>query len=200
MPIKIEISAEAEKRLAAMISVLAGIFLAGMKLVIGLRRSGNKTFVDMNISVERNLPLERSHDITAAIEERVHTLVPGIDVVVHADPMESSRETMVERIRTIASKRQLTVHNLVLHSKRKGIGLDLHLEVDSHSIEAVHAASSTLEILLKEIYPSVRPYTHPHRTVQAIITNGHPPIPIRLSCSRNCLTSSGADLSIRVAT
>lgn len=121
-----------------------------------VRRSGAKTFVDMNVAVERNLPLERSHAIAMAIEEQVHTLVPDADVVVHTDPRESARESLAERIRTIASKRQLTVHNLVFHNVEGKVVLDLHLEVDSHlNLGQAHALASQLESDIRADLPAI---------------------------------------------
>ena len=121
-----------------------------------VRRAGAKTFVDMNVAVGRNLPLERSHAIAEAIEERVHALVPDADVVVHTDPRESARESLAERIRTIASKRQLTVHNLVFHDIEGQIVLDLHLEVDSHlNLGQAHALASQLEADIRADLPAI---------------------------------------------
>jgi cation diffusion facilitator family transporter len=121
-----------------------------------VRRAGSKTFVDMNVAVERNLPLEGSHAIATAIEERVHTLVPDADVVVHTDPRESAHESLAERIRTIASKRQLTVHNLVFHNVGGRIGLELHLEVDSRlNLGQAHALASQLEGDIRTDLPAI---------------------------------------------
>lgn len=113
---------------------------------IRVRRSGPAVFVDMNVEVDRNLSIERTHAIAEAVEAEVQKLSPGADVVVHTDPREAARESVANRIRGIASRNQMAVHNIGLHEDRDGIIIDLHLEVDDHlSLEQAHEMASHIE-------------------------------------------------------
>jgi cation diffusion facilitator family transporter len=53
---------------------------------VRVRQSGPQTFADIHISVPRDVSFERAHQIAHAAEEAVRAAVPGIDLVVHADP------------------------------------------------------------------------------------------------------------------
>ena len=113
---------------------------------VRVRRSGPRLFVDLNVDVDRNLPFERTHAIAAAVEEQVRGIAPGADVVVHTDPRERERETVAERIRTVASKNQLAVHNISMHEAEGQTYVDLHLEVDDHlSLRQAHDLASQIE-------------------------------------------------------
>jgi cation diffusion facilitator family transporter len=53
-----------------------------------LRKAGNRYFLDMNISVKKDSTLEKAHQITNQIEEKIATLLPNSDVIVHTEPDE----------------------------------------------------------------------------------------------------------------
>ena len=118
---------------------------------VRVRRSGPVFFVDMTVDVDRNQSFERTHSIADNVEVRVQSLVPGADVVVHTDPREEERETMAKRIRAIAYRNQMAVHNIGLHEDRGRIFIDLHLEVDDHlSLQQAHEMASHIERDLRE--------------------------------------------------
>jgi cation diffusion facilitator family transporter len=53
-----------------------------------LRKAGNRYFLDMNIYVKKDSSLEKAHRITTQIEEKIATLLPNSDVIVHTEPDE----------------------------------------------------------------------------------------------------------------
>jgi cation diffusion facilitator family transporter len=113
---------------------------------VRVRRSGPRAFVDLNVSVDRNLPFERSHAIADAVELAVQCVAPDADVVVHTDPEEYERETLADRIRAVASMNQMAVHNIGVHAEHDGTLVDLHLEVDDHlDLEHAHRMSQIIE-------------------------------------------------------
>jgi len=123
---------------------------------VRLRRSGPRVFVDMNIEVDRNLSIEKTHAIAEDVEAAVQHLSPGADVVVHTDPREAERETMARRVRGIANRNQMSVHNIGLHEDRGQVTVDLHLEVDDHlSLEQAHEQASHIEKDLRADLPEI---------------------------------------------
>jgi cation diffusion facilitator family transporter len=129
---------------------------------VRVRRSGARVFVDMNVEVDRNLSLERTHAIAEAVEGQVQRLAPGADVVIHTDPRESERETIAKRIRAVAERNQLPVHNISVHKDRGQIYVDLHLEVDDHlTLHQAHELASHIEEDLRGDMPEItRVNTH----------------------------------------
>ena len=129
---------------------------------VRLRRSGARIFIDMTIEVDRNLSLERTHAIAESVEARIQALVPGADVVIHTDPRETERENLARRIRAIAERNQIPVHNISVHEDQGEIHIDLHLEVDDHLLlhQAHDLASHVEQDLRAEIPAIARVNTH----------------------------------------
>ncbi len=139
--------------IAAAAAEIEGVIRAGQ---VRLRQSGPQTFVDMTIEVDRNLTLERTHAIAESVEARVQSIVPGADVVIHTDPREVERESMARRIRAIAERNQIPVHNISVHEDDGGIHVDLHLEVDDHLLlHQAHDLASHIEQDLRAELPRV---------------------------------------------
>jgi cation diffusion facilitator family transporter len=143
-----------KEKIAAAADEVEGVIGAGK---VRLRQSGAQTFVDMTIEVDRNLPLERTHHIAESVEARIQALVPGADVVIHTDPREAERETMARRIRAIAERNQIPVHNISVHEDQGEIHVDLHLEVDDHLLlHQAHDLASHIEQDLRTDLPNVK--------------------------------------------
>jgi cation diffusion facilitator family transporter len=113
---------------------------------VRVRRSGPSTFIDLNVAVDRNLPFERAHSIAEVVESQVQDVAPGADVMVHTDPQAYVDESVVERIRMIAARNQLAVHNIAAHETKGRNYVDLHLEVDEHlTLQQAHDRANRLE-------------------------------------------------------
>jgi divalent metal cation (Fe/Co/Zn/Cd) transporter len=116
----------------------------------------------MTIEVDRNLSFERTHAIAESVEARIQALVPGADVVIHTDPRETEREDMARRIRAIAERNQIPVHNISVHEDNGEVHVDLHIEVDDHLLlHQAHALASHVEQDLRADIPKIaRVNTH----------------------------------------
>ncbi|MBP7707394.1 MAG: cation-efflux pump [Candidatus Aminicenantes bacterium] len=140
--------------IAAAADEIEGVIRAGQ---VRLRQSGPLTFVDMTIEVDRNLTLERTHAIAESVEARIQAIVPGADVVIHTDPREVERESLVRRIRAVAERNQVPVHNVSVHDDRGELHVDLHLEVDDHLLlHQAHDLASHIEGDLRTDIPAIK--------------------------------------------
>jgi cation diffusion facilitator family transporter len=123
---------------------------------VRVRRSGPGVFVDLTVEVDRNLSFERTHIISDAVEARIQKLSPGADVVIHTDPREGERESVARRIRAVAERNQMPVHNISVHEDGGELYVDLHLEVDDHlSLQQAHEMASHIEQDLKADQPRI---------------------------------------------
>jgi cation diffusion facilitator family transporter len=123
---------------------------------VRVRRSGPGVFVDLTVEVDRNLSFERTHAIADAVEDRIRTISPGADVVIHTDPREGERETIARRIRSVAERNQMAVHNISVHEDRGQLTVDLHMEVDDHlSLQQAHEMASHIEQDLRADQPRI---------------------------------------------
>lgn len=136
-----------------------GVFNVGQ---VRVRRSGPVFFVDMTVDVDRDLSIERTHAIAERVETRIQEIAPGADVVIHTDPKEVERENMAKRIRAVAYRNQMSIHNIALHENRKRVFVDLHLEVDDHlSLAQAHEMASHIERDLHQDMPEIsQVYVH----------------------------------------
>lgn len=51
------------------------------------RRSGRTTFIQVHVELDKDLSLEAAHAIIAGAGRRVRELMPGAEVIIHADPV-----------------------------------------------------------------------------------------------------------------
>ncbi len=120
------------------------------------RRAGNRTFVDLTISVSRSVPFERVHTISDQVEEAVRAAVAEADVMVHMEPRAPRDESLFDQVRAIAQRHNLLVHELAGHEvvdspgERGRLILELDAEVDENlTLREAHALADRVE---KEIY------------------------------------------------
>ena len=50
------------------------------------RRSGNKVFAELHLTVDPNLTVQKAHDLTKHLEERLHTEMPEVSLTIHVEP------------------------------------------------------------------------------------------------------------------
>jgi divalent metal cation (Fe/Co/Zn/Cd) transporter len=69
---------------------------------------------------------------------------------------------MARRIRAVAYRNQMSVHNISMHEDESRVYVDLHLEVDDHfSLQQAHAMASHIERDLRLDMPEIaQVYTH----------------------------------------
>lgn len=123
---------------------------------IRVRRSGATVFVDLHVSVPRNLSSERSHWISEEVERRVREIIPLSQLLVHVDPISTDDETVYERIHLIARNHAMTIHNLNVYHEKKRMNADLHLEVNGKlDIREAHEQASKLERWIRQELPEI---------------------------------------------
>jgi len=76
------------------------------------RRSGADYFADVTLGMPRNLTFQRSEQLTMAATEAVRRHLPGADVVIHTVPTASIAESVHDRVRAVAARRNLTIHEI----------------------------------------------------------------------------------------
>ena len=124
---------------------------------IRIRPSGAKIFVDTTVAVRRTTPFQQAHGIMDAVEHAINDRHPGIDVVVHAEPYESSDESIADKVRMIVAGRGLRVpHNLVVHHEagRHHVEFDVEYSAGMSFVEA-HAIADDIEAEIFLQVPSV---------------------------------------------
>ena len=127
------------------------------------RRAGNRTFVDVTVSVARTAPFERVHQISDQVEAAVAGALPHADVVVHMEPRAHAAETLFDKVRAIAQRQNLLVHELSAHQVHGGddgdperLLLELDAEVDENlSLREAHELIDRVEREIQRELPQV---------------------------------------------
>lgn len=119
---------------------------------IRIRPSGAKIFVDTTVAIRRTTPFQKAHAIMDAVEHAVSERHPGIDVVVHAEPFESSDESVADKVRMIVIGRGLRPpHNLVVHHQEGHYHVEFDVEYTAGvSFVDAHAIADELEATIRE--------------------------------------------------
>jgi cation diffusion facilitator family transporter len=128
------------------------------------RRSGSNYFADVTLGLPRNLTFQRSEQLTLAATEAVQRHLPAADVVVHSVPIASLAESVHDRIRAVAARRNLAIHEIGVqqlggqqhdhHHPR--LHIEQHLEVDeTMPLLEAHDLVTSLEAEIRREIPDI---------------------------------------------
>jgi len=131
-----------------------------------IRAAGPQTFVDMRLLLAGELSFVRAHQIASLAEEKISALLPGADVVVHADPAKKSYpplETKDQLSDLLKAHRGLfsRYHNLQIIHHEDSFVVSMHLVMapDIHLDEA-HKVCDHLERDIKQRLPGAKVTIH----------------------------------------
>jgi cation diffusion facilitator family transporter len=123
---------------------------------VRVRRSGSGYFVDLTLSLPRNLTFQRSEQITFAATAAVQRLLPGADVVIHTVPTAGLTESVFDRIRAVAARSNLTIHDVSVQQHGDSLHVEQHLEVpETMSLRDAHEIATALETEMRREVPAI---------------------------------------------
>jgi cation diffusion facilitator family transporter len=120
------------------------------------RRSGSGYFADLTLALPRNLTFQRSEQITLAATHAIQRVLPAADVVVHSVPTATLAESVHDRVRAVAARANLAIHDVAIQQYDGALHLELHLEVDETlSLRTAHDLVTRLEANIREEVPGI---------------------------------------------
>jgi cation diffusion facilitator family transporter len=120
------------------------------------RRSGANFFADLTLGMPRNLTFQRSEQITLAATAAVQRVLPGADVVVHSVPTASVAESVHDRIRAVAARSNLAIHDVSVQQYDGQLHVEQHLEVDETlTLSRAHEIVTQLEAEMRREVPAI---------------------------------------------
>ncbi len=120
------------------------------------RRSGPSYFADVTLGMPRNLTFQRSEQITMAATAAVRRHLPGADVVVHSIPTAPRTESIHDRIRAVAARSNLAIHDVSVQEYNHQLHVEQHLEVDeTMPLRAAHNLVTQLESDIRREIPEI---------------------------------------------
>jgi len=143
--------------------------LDGVKKVydVRARKVGQETFVDMHIEVPRTFTHGKAHSMATEVEERVKRTIPESSVLVHVDAIKSKDETILDRVRLIASETDgvKNVHSIYLSAispsltdpgNKKELHLYLDVQMDGDlELKTAHSIIDDFEKRIKSEIPAI---------------------------------------------
>jgi cation diffusion facilitator family transporter len=127
-----------------------------------VRRSGSAYFVDLTLQLPRNLTFQRAEQIVFSATAAVQKHLANADVVVHTVPTASLDESVFDRIRAVAARSNLAIHDVAVRHfddhQHGGAGLHVeqHLEVpETMSLRQAHDIATQLETDIRKDVPGI---------------------------------------------
>jgi cation diffusion facilitator family transporter len=120
------------------------------------RQSGSSYFADLTLGLARNLTFQRTEQISAEATAIVKQHLPDADVVIHSVPMAPMTESIHDRIRAVAARLNLTIHDVTVQQFGGGLHLEQHLEVnETMPLKQAHEMATRLEEEIQREVPQV---------------------------------------------
>lgn len=121
---------------------------------VRVREAGAKTFVDLEVHIDRDLNLEAAHELAESVCRIIQENIPGADVVVHAEPISTTDATLVDKMRREASKMKeiKSISKIQLSENDNKLNVEFNVEIDgAQSLESAHNIASNLEDRIKQL-------------------------------------------------
>ncbi len=95
-----------------------------------VRRSGASYFADLTLALPRRFTFEHTGEVVRAATEAVDRALPGTDVVIHTVPRDPGTESIFDRVRAVAARNNVSVHELSVQSHHGKLHVEQHVELD----------------------------------------------------------------------
>jgi cation diffusion facilitator family transporter len=148
-----EVREQTRRELVPDIEAIDGILAVDR---VRVRRSGSNYFVDLTLALPRNLTFQRSEQITFAATAAVQRLLPDADVVIHTIPTATLGESVFDRIRAVAARSNLAIHDVSVQQYDDALHVEQHLEVpETMSLRDAHDIATALETEMRREVPGI---------------------------------------------
>ncbi len=148
-----EVPAETRVRIVREVEKVHGVLAVEQARV---RRSGAVYFADLTLALPRRDTFEHAGELVRAATSAVHRALPDADVVIHTVPREAETESIFDRVRGVALRNNVSVHELSVQTYHGKLRVEQHVELDEKMplLEA-HAFVSELEAEILRETPEI---------------------------------------------
>jgi cation diffusion facilitator family transporter len=123
---------------------------------VRIRRAGNRYFADLSVGLARNVTFQRSEQVADAVTSSVHNILPDADVMVHSIPRALHTENIFDRIRAVATRHNVNVHDVSVQDLKGRLHVEQHLELDERlSLKQAHDEVTRLESEMRADVPEI---------------------------------------------
>src|SRR6201982_1596521 len=123
---------------------------------VRIRRAGNRYFADLAVGLARNVTFQRSGQLVSAVTESVRRVLPDADVTVQPLPRAQRTENIFDRIRAVATRRNLNVHDISVQDLAGQLHVEQHIELDERmTLKDAHDQVTELEADMRLDVPEI---------------------------------------------
>lgn len=123
---------------------------------IRIRRAGNRFFADLAVGLARTVTFQRSGQLAASVTDAVHKVLPDADVTVQPLPRAQHSENIFDRIRAVATHKNLNVHDISVQDLDGRLHVEQHVELDERmSLKEAHDEVTELEADMRRDVPEI---------------------------------------------
>jgi divalent metal cation (Fe/Co/Zn/Cd) transporter len=97
-----------------------------------VRRAGAAHFADLTIALPRHFTFEHTGELVRAATEAVHCTLPDADVVIHTVPRAGRADSIFDRVRAVAARNNVSVHELSVQSHHGRLRVEQHVELNEN--------------------------------------------------------------------
>jgi len=148
-----EIPADTRRKLVGEVERVPGVLAVERARV---RRAGAGHFADLSLALPRKFTLEHTNELIKAATAAVQRVLPGADVVIHPIPRESRAESIFDRVRAVAARNNVSVHDLSIQSHHGRLQVELHIEIEENMrLREAHGFVTALESEIRRKVPEI---------------------------------------------
>jgi cation diffusion facilitator family transporter len=148
-----EVPAHTRQRLLDEVEKVEGVLAVEQARV---RRAGANYFADLTLALPRQDTFEHTGELVRAATEAAHRALPHSDVVIHTVPRESRAESIFDRVRAVAARNNVNVHELSVQSHHGRLRVEQHVELDENmSLLTAHGFVSAMEAEILRETPEI---------------------------------------------
>ena len=141
---------ETRQLIVSAVSAVDGVLAVEQARV---RRAGSSTFANLTLALPRSFTFEHTNELVRSATEAVQRVVPDADVVIHTVPRQTSAESIFDRVRAVAARNNVGVHEVSVQSIQGKLRVEQHIELDeSITLAKAHNFVTAMETeILREL-------------------------------------------------
>lgn len=123
---------------------------------VRIRRAGNRYFADLAVGLARTVTFQRSGQLVSAVTESVRRVLPDANVTVQPLPRAQRTENIFDRIRGVATRNNLNVHDISVQDLAGRLHVEQHVELDERMLlKDAHDQVTELEADMRRDVPEI---------------------------------------------
>lgn len=148
-----EVPAETRQRVLQEVERVDGVLAVEQARV---RRAGAAYFADLTLALPSRYTFEHTGELVREATAAVHRALPQADVVIHTVPRQARAENVFDRVRAVAARNNVSVHDLSIQSHRGRLRVEQHVELDeTMPLLRAHDFISTMEAEILREAPEI---------------------------------------------